>query len=173
MKENIAYIFGRCYGLQNMLAGPKYDPTAKKIQDAVQRPLSGFAAINSYLVANGKMTEEANKRIAELVSEVKDIDLEPGEPEPILPLELQSSWWLGYYHEIADHQKKNPIRREIKTYGETVVQRRKAKGISQVELAEKVGTQQSTIARIERGQMLPDKWMSKIDAALSDDNDVN
>lgn len=30
MKENIAYIFGRCYGLQNMLAGPKYDPTAKK-----------------------------------------------------------------------------------------------------------------------------------------------
>lgn len=173
MKENIAYIFGRCYGLQNMLAGSKYDPTAKKIQDAVQRPLSGFAEINRYLIANGKMTEEANRRIAELVSEVKDIDLDPGEPEAILPLELQSSWWLGYYHEIAEGQKKNPIRSEVKTYGETVAQRRKAKGISQVELAEKIGTQQSTIARIERGQMLPDKWMSKIDAALSDDNDAN
>lgn len=169
MKENIAYIFGRCYGLQNMLAGPKYDPTAKKIQDAVQRPLSGFVAINIYLVASGKMTEKANRRIAELISEVKDIDLELGEPEPILPLELQSSWWLGYYHEIADRQKKNPARSEIKTYGETVAQRRKAKGMSQVELAEKIGTQQSTIARIERGQMLPDKWMSKIDAVLSDD----
>ena len=156
MKENIAYIFGRCYGLQNMLAGPKYDPTAKKIQDAVQRPLSGFAAINSYLVANSKMTEEANRRIAELLENVNEIDGEPGEPEKILPLEQQSSWWLGYYHEIADHQKKNPNRSEIKTYGETVAQRRKAKGMSQVELAEKIGTQQSTIARIERGQMLPD-----------------
>ena len=170
MKENIAYIFGRCYGLQNMLAGAKYDPTAKKIQDAVQRPLSGFAAINSYLVANGKMTEEANKRIAELVSEVKDIDLDPGELEPILPLEQQSSWWLGYYHEIAEGQKKDSIRSEVKTYGETVAQRRKAKGMSQVELAEKIGTQQSTIARIERGQMLPDRWMSKIDAVLSNDD---
>lgn len=173
MKENIAYIFGRCYGLQNMLAGSKYDPTAKKIQDAVQHPLSGFAAINSYLIANGKMTEEANRRIAELLENVNEIDGEPGEPEKILPLEQQSSWWLGYYHEIADHQKKNPNRSEIKTYGETVAQRRKAKGMSQVELAEKIGTQQSTIARIERGQMLPDKWMSKIDAALSDDNDAN
>ena len=170
MKENIAYIFGRCYGLQNILAGSKYDPTAKKIQDAVQRPLSGFAAINSYLIANGKMTEEANRRIAELLEDVNEIDGEPGEPEKILPLEQQSSWWLGYYHEIADRQKKNPARSEVKTYGETVAQRRKAKGISQVELAEKVGTQQSTIARIERGQMLPDKWMSKIDAALSDDD---
>lgn len=169
MKENIAYIFGRCYGLQNMLAGSKYDPISKKIQDAVQRPLSGFAEINRYLIANGKMTEEANKRIAELVSEVRNIDLEPGEPEPTLPLELQSSWWLGYYHEIADRQKKNPNRSEVKTYGETVAHRRKAKGMSQVELAEKIGTQQSTIARIERGQMLPDKWMSKIDAVLSDD----
>ena len=30
MKENIAYIFGRCYGLQNMLAGSKYDPTLRQ-----------------------------------------------------------------------------------------------------------------------------------------------
>lgn len=163
MKENIAYIFGRCYGLQNMLAGSKYDPTAKKIQDAVQRPFSGFAAINSYLVANGKMTEEANRRIAELVSEVKDIDLEPGEPEPILPLEQQSSWWLGYYHEQGRHGAPAG---GGKTYGDTMAERRKAKGMSQLELAEKVGTQQSTISRIEKGQMMPGVWLEKIEEAL-------
>ena len=163
MKENIAYIFGRCYGLQNMLAGSKYDPTAKKIQDAVQRPLSGFAAINSYLVANGKMTEEANRRIAELVSGVKDIDLEPGEPEPILPLEQQSSWWLGYYHEQGQH---NAPAAGGKSYGDTLAERRKSKGMSQLELAEKVGTQQSTISRIEKGQMMPGVWLRKIEEAL-------
>lgn len=163
MKDNIAYIYGRCYGLQNMLAGPKYDPTAKKIQDAVQRPLSGFAAINSYLVANGKMTEGANRRIAELVSEIKDIDLEPGEPEPILPLEQQSSWWLGYYHEQG--QYGDPAGGG-KPYGDTMAERRKAKGMSQLELAEKVGTQQSTISRIEKGQMMPGVWLEKIEAVL-------
>ena len=145
MKENIAYIFGRCYGLQNMLAGPKYDPTAKKIQDAVQRPLSGFAAINSYLIANGKITEEANKR------------------EPILPLEQQSSWWLGYYHEQGQH---NAPAAGGKSYGDTLAERRKAKGMSQLELAEKVGTQQSTISRIEKGQMMPGAWLKKIEEAL-------
>lgn len=163
MKENIAYIFGRCYGLQNMLAESKYDPTAKKIQDAVQRPLSGFAAINSYLVANGKMTEEANRRLAELVSEVKDIDLEPGEPESILPLEQQSSWWLGYYHEQGQHGAPYG---GGKTYGDTMAERRKAKGMSQLELAEKVGTQQSTISRIEKGQMMPGVWLGRIEEAL-------
>ena len=163
MKENIAYIFGRCYGLQSMLAGSKYDPTAKKIQDAVQRPLSGFAAINSYLIANGKMTEEANRRIAELVSEVKDIDLEQGEPEPILPLGQQSSWWLGYYHEQGQHG--DPAGGG-KTYGDTIAERRKAKGMSQLELAEKVGTQQSTISRIEKGQMMPGVWLEKIEEML-------
>ena len=163
MKENIAYIFGRCYGLQNMLAGSKYDPTAKKIQDAVQRPLSGFAAINSYLVVNGKMTEEANRRLSELVSEVKDIDLEPGEPEPILPLEQQSSWWLGYYHEQGQH---NAPAAGGKSYGDALAERRKAKGMSQLELAEKVGTQQSTISRIEKGQMMPGAWLKKIEEAL-------
>lgn len=163
MKENIAYIFGRCYGLQNMLAGPKYDPTAKKIQDAVQRPLSGFAEINRYLIANGKMTEEANRRLAELVNEVKDIDLEPGEPEPILPLEQQSSWWLGYYHEQGQH---NTPAAGGKTYGDTIAERRKAKGMSQLELAEKVGTQQSTISRIEKGQMMPGVWLEKIEEVL-------
>lgn len=163
MKDNIAYIYGRCYGLQNMLAGSKYDPTAKKIQDAVQRPLSGFAAINSYLVANGKMTEGANRRIAELVSEIKDIDLEPGEPEPVLPLEQQSSWWLGYYHEQGQH---NAPAAGGKTYSDTIAERRKAKGMSQLELAEKVGTQQSTISRIEKGQMMPGVWLEKIEEAL-------
>lgn len=163
MKENIAYIFGRCYGLQNMLAGSKYDPTAKKIQDAVQRPLSGFAEINRYLIANGKMTEEANKRIAELVSEVKDIDLELGEPGPILTLEQQSSWWLGYYHEQGQHGAPSG---GGKPYGDTMAERRKAKGMSQLELAEKVGTQQSTISRIEKGQMMPGVWLEKIEEAL-------
>lgn len=163
MKENIAYIFGRCYGLQSILAGPKYDPTAKKIQDAVQRPLSGFAAINSYLIANGKMTEEANMRIVDLVSEIKDTDLEPGEPEAILPLEQQSSWWLGYYHEQGRHDASAG---DGKSYGDTLAERRKAKGMSQLELAEKVGTQQSTISRIEKGQMMPGVWLRKIEEAL-------
>lgn len=163
MKENIAYIFGRCYGLQNMLAGSKYDPTAKKIQDAVQRPLSGFAEINRYLIANGKMTEEASRRIAELVSEVKDIDLEPGEPESTLPLEQQSSWWLGYYHEQGQYGDPSGGR---KTYGDTIAKRRKAKGMSQLELAEKVGTQQSTISRIEKGKMMPGVWLEKIEESL-------
>ena len=165
MKENIAYIYGRCYGLQSMLAGPKYDPTAKKIQDAVQRPLSGFATINSYLIVNGKMTEEATMRIAELMSEVEDIDLDPGEPEQILPLEQQSSWWLGYYHEQG---RQNKSADNEKTYGDTVAERRKAKGMSQAELAEKVGTQQSTISKIEKGQMVPGDWREKIEKALKE-----
>ena len=168
MKENIAYIFGRCYGLQNTLAGPKYDPAATKIQKAVQYPLSGFAEINRYLIANGKMTEEANRRIAELLEDVNEIDGEPGEPEKILPLEQQSSWWLGYYHEQA--QQKNSVP-DGKSYGDTVAERRKSKGMSQVELAEKIGAQQSTISRIEKGQTLAGDWKAKIEAVLGSEEE--
>lgn len=165
MKDNIAYIYGRCYGLQNTLAGPKYDPTASKIQRAVQYPMSGFALINQYLIAERKMTEEADRRIAELVDEIRELDIEPGQPEKILPLEQQNAWWLGYYHETT-RIKKEKGKDDKGDFGSWMVERRKAKGMSQLELAEKVGTQQSTISRIEKGQMMPGVWLEKIEEAL-------
>ena len=116
MKDNIAYIYGRCYGLQNTLAGPKYDPTASKIQRAVQYPMSGFALINQYLIAERKMTEEADRRIAELVDEIRELDIEPGQPEKILPLEQQNAWWLGYYHETTRIKKEKGKDRLQKRY---------------------------------------------------------
>ena len=121
MKDNIAYIYGRCYGLQNTLAGPKYDPTASKIQRAVQYPMSGFALINQYLIAERKMTEEADRRIAELVDEIRELDIEPGQPEKILPLEQQNAWWqevrgsffpLPPWSVFPDSQADLPIRHQ-------------------------------------------------------------
>lgn len=83
--------------------------------------------------------------------------------EECQPLEIQVSWQLGYYA----GKSKRPLAREAFDFD--IVAARKAKGMTQAQLADAMGVDQPVISRWESGKVSPNKEnLAKLKEILQD-----
>lgn len=159
MTKREAYVFGWVYGRLAAALGDDYDRTGFKFGEAAMRPLSGFALIHHAAMERHLINDDLERQIANALDEVEIDNVSDESPEPVLPLELQGSWDLGYYRGLRNSAL--PIN------GFSIEDSRKKAGLSQKELAEKLNVNQALISRWERGITRPsDAQLEKIKAVL-------
>ena len=159
MTKREAYVLGWAYGRLASALGDKYDRSGIKFGQAMERPLSGFAAIHSAAMGNRDVDDDLSQQIANALDEIDIDNLSDESTEPVIPLDLQGSWDLGYHKGLNNSM--------LPIYGFSIDTARKKAGMSQVELAEKTGFNQAQISRWERGINRPSaEQIEKIKRAL-------
>ena len=158
MTKDEARALGFVYGTVSKLL-PGYDKSGDKFIEAAAHPFAGLGAILSAAHKAHVITTEISGIIAEALDDVTAESAESAQvsvPEPYQPLPVQGSWQLGYYAAMS-----NKPYFDIQT-------RREAAGMTQVELADKLGVPQSTVSRWETKQVRPrPEMMARIKDAIS------
>ena len=159
MTNREAYVFGWVYG--RICAESKNQPSPNNIAFAAARPYYGNAQITTAAHRDRVITPELDAQIAEALSEIDSIEIPmQGGSEKVQPLELQGTWHLGYYA----GKSKRPLAAEAFD----IEAARRAKGMTQKQLADAIGVDQPTISRWESGRISPNKnSLSRIKEALS------
>lgn len=144
MTAHEAYAMGWVYGYlyQLILKKEEYDKSGKNFSDAAAHPLTGFATIHRRAMDLELLTSEVQSNIMKAVDQV-----EPFDEEGILPLPLQGSWQLGYYSAMRGNGVPVPEN--------DLTAKRKAKGMTQQELARAMGVDQAVVSRWESGKATP------------------
>lgn len=142
-----AYKLGQVYGL-----AAKYLPdvlgTPGKVTTAALTPLQAAGQAIMALHTNRAITPDIDVRLADIMQ-----DVDPDFPA-LADLDLQGAWWAGYYN-------------AGKIEAQGIAENRKAKGLSQAQLASAIGVLQKDISRWETGKVKPsDDTLAKIAAAL-------
>ena len=159
MTKREVYVFGWVYGRLAAALGDCYDRTGFKLGEAAKRPLSGFALIHNAAMEKHLIKDDLDRQIGNALDEIEIDNISDESPEPVLPLELQGSWNLGYY--------KGHSGAALPINGFSIEDARGKAGLSQQELAERLGVDQPLISRWERGIVRPsDDQFEKIKAAL-------
>lgn len=148
MTNREAYVFGWVFGRINAEVFP--DEIGPDPWDACMRPYTASAQIISSAHEKRLLTPILDAQIGEALSEITAIEPEmDGGSEKVQPLEVQGSWQLGYY---AGKGKRPLSGVEL-----DITATRKAKGMSQAQLAEAVGVNQPMVSRWESGTVSPNK----------------
>lgn len=159
MTKREAYVFGWIYGRWAVeLSQKKHIEKDAKL--AAMRPYAGFASMSILIHENGLATNDLEMEVAYATTEIDSIDAkyDGNGIEAVQPLDNQSSWYLGYY---AGYGKKplNPPEYNVKL-------KRTAKGMTQAQLAEALGTDQATVSRWENGTKPNDESLKKLKEVL-------
>lgn len=161
MTTKSAYAMGWIYGrLSLALDTPATQGVWKtlRMDEACGRPYTGFAIIHRKARDAGVITDEIAEQIGRVASEVPPDDSQDG-VEKVMSLPLQGSYQLGYY--------KGQSGAAYPVSDTALTEKRKAKKLTQAQLAEMVGVDQSYISRIEQGMLKPDKeLLDKINKVL-------
>ena len=157
MTAREAFIFGWMFDTLRRADGSR-SKLGGDFVAACTRPYSGSAKIISEAHEKGLLTGEIDRQIMEAMAEIHSF---PDElPEPVQPLELQSEWQRGYYCALSGA----PLPPE--TFD--IAAARRAKHMTQAQLAEKLGMGQDQVSRWESGKIKPSKEsMAKIKEILS------
>lgn len=151
-KKEELHALGYAYGLITRRVSEK---KGKKLNspatfsEACARPQTGLAIAMQQAHSYKALTDELNERLAFLLGHVQYI---PDDPTERLSVEEQGVWQIGYYRGYGElpallsdeTEPQNGIRAA-----------RKAKGLTQTELAKKVGCKQVEISRWESGKIQP------------------
>lgn len=157
MTSREAFVFGWMFGTIR-----KADGTNSKLGGdfvaACTRPYSGSAKIIREAHEKGLLTGKIDQQIMEAMAEIHSF---PDElPEPVQPLELQGEWQRGHYCAMSGA----PLPPE--TFD--IAAARRAKKLTQEQLAEKLGVGQDQISRWESGKTKPNKAnLAKIKEVLA------
>ncbi len=128
------------------------------------RPYSGLAQTMATAHREHVLSDALNREIAAALSEITEIDdqIATGESEVVQPFELQGSWQLGYYAGLSGRPLPEP---EF-----NIAAARKAKGLSQQQLADCMGVDQALVCRWERKIVTPNKEnMERLKKILTED----
>lgn len=148
MSKSPSYNLGRVYGLIAARYPQQLQHQASKY---CMRPLDGLGLAMSILARDKALFAELNDDIAGLVD-----DIPPDYPS-ITSLKEQGDWWIGYYTASQ------------RTSGWDIAEARKAKGMTQEELAEAIGATRPEVVRWERGIVKPRaETLAKIKSVLAD-----
>lgn len=154
MTARESYVYGWVYGrLEQAIAdsGNTYDVSGEKFGQACMRPHHEFARIHSAAIQCHALTGEVQAAIGAALDEVYIIDGEISSgPEPVQSLDLQGCWQLGYYKSQSGAPLPPP---KPDTFD--IGLRRKIKNLTQSQLAEQIGVDQSIISRWEQGNANP------------------
>lgn len=146
MTSREAYVFGWVFGRLNAEVFP--DEIGPDPWEACGRPYSCSAQVLSSAHEKGILSGDLDLQIGEALSEINNIEPEmDGGTEKVQPLELQGSWQLGYY---AGKGKRPLASAEF-----DIAAARRAKKMTQAQLAETVGVDQAVISRWESGKVSP------------------
>lgn len=129
----------------------------QSVNMASMRPLKAYTERMIMMQKLRKITPKTDKIISELIDNVNISDWE-GLFEVVLPLELQGVWLTSYT--IGVDKTK-------------ITTKRKQKGLSQIQLAVKVGATQKDISRWEQGRVKPNtdtliKLANALDCTIDD-----
>lgn len=156
MTAREAFIFGWMFGLLRRADGPN-SKLGGDFVAACTRPYSGSAKIIREAHEKGLLTGEIVRQIMEAMAEIHSPD---ERPEQVQPLELQSEWQRGYYCAMSGALLPP------ETFD--IAAARRAKHMTQAQLAEKLGMGQDQVSRWESGKIKPSKEsMAKIKEILS------
>lgn len=137
------FVYGWCFGTIVRASGDRN--IGGDFTLAAQRPCTASVKIITEANRRGLFkNSELDMQIAEAMAEITHVP-DPG-PEPLLPLELQGVWQMGYFAGYAG----KPMKFDLKAA-------RKAKGMTQKQLAAVMGVNQDQISRWENGQVTPNK----------------
>ena len=148
MTSREAYVFGWVFGRLNAEVFP--DEIGPDPWEACGRPYSCSAQVLSSAHEKGILSGDLDLQIGEALSEINNIEPEmDGGTEKVQPLELQGSWQLGYY---AGKGKRPLASAEF-----DIAATRRAKKMTQAQLAEQIGVDQALVSRWESGKVSPNK----------------
>jgi DNA-binding transcriptional regulator YiaG len=151
MTSRESYIFGWVYGRIYVARG--YDKDAAD-QLAAMRPYSANAKAITAASREGLLKGDLDMEIMEALNQIHSIDPPvEGGSEKVQPLEIQSSWQLGYYKALKG-ESLPPAELDVKAM-------RVAKGMTQAQLAQAIGTDQAVISRWEKGTAKPNEESTK------------
>lgn len=148
MTNREAYVFGWVFGRLNAEAFP--NSVGGDVSLAPQRPYSSSAKVISDAHRLGLLKGALDQQIGEALCEIHSI--EPpmdGGSEKCQPLEIQGSWQMGYY---AGKGKRPLVSDEF-----DISAARKAKKLTQAQLADQMGVDQALVSRWESGKVSPNK----------------
>lgn len=146
MTNREAYVLGWVYGKIDAALYAKTGHGVTGIADPASRPMTASALAIQAGTREGVMGG-LDPQIAAAYTEIAYLD--DAHPEPVQPLEVQGTWQIGYYHARAGKPLSAPATPL------DIESRRRAKKLSQVQLAELVGVTQAQISRWEKGQAQP------------------
>ena len=159
MTNREAYVFGWVFGRLN---AESRQEIGGDFESACAHPYSGNAKVISDANRLHLLTPDIDAQITEALAEISNIEphIKNGSEE-FQPLEIQGSWQLGYYA----GKSKRPLAREAFD----IAAARKAKGITQAQLADAMGVDQPMISRWESGKVSPNKEnLAKLKEILQD-----
>lgn len=159
MTNREAYVFGWVFGRLSIEAFP--EEIGGDVALAAARPYTANARIISDAHRLGLLTGDLDRQVGEALCEITSIDppMEGGS-EKYQPLEIQGSWQLGYFA----GKGKRPLAEEKLD----IAAARKAKKLTQAQLAEQMGVDQALISRWESGKVSPNKEnLAKLKELLS------
>lgn len=159
MTNREAYVFGWVFGRLSIEAFP--EEIGGDVALAAARPYTANARVISDAHRLGLLTGDLDRQVGEALCEITSIDppMEGGS-EKYQPLEIQGAWQMGYY---AGKGKRplTPVEFDIAAA-------RKAKKLTQAQLAEQMGVDQALISRWESGKVSPHKEnLAKLKELLS------
>ena len=146
MNSREAFVFGWVFGRINAEAWPK--TVGGDVALAAPRPYTANARVISDAHRMGILAGALDQQIGEALCEIDSIDPPmDGSSEKVQPLEIRGAWQMGYY---AGREK-----RPLAPAGFDIASARKAKGMTQAQLAEAMGVDQAVISRWESGKVSP------------------
>lgn len=154
-----AYVLGYVWGLMSKALGKDYDRTGFKFSQGAMRPWDAFTAANDALLREHKLTHELKMKIAAALSEIDPKDVQDRQ---VLSGERRLQWQLGAY--LAESGA--PLGPPPDIFD--IAEKRKGKGLTQVQLAELMGVDQGVISRWESGKVQPNaENLAKLKELLS------
>ena len=152
MTNREAYVFGWVFGRLSAEVFPK--DIGGDIALAAPRPYTANARIISDAHRAGILKGDLERQIGEALFEITDVDAPmKGSSEKYQPLEIQGSWQLGYF--VGKGKRPLPPAKF------DISSARKAKDMTQGQLAEAIGVDQAMISRWESGKVRPNEENEK------------
>lgn len=146
MTNDEAYTFGWVYGYLTK-AGAK---TSIPFEIACARPYMASAGIVANASIKHLLTPDRQKALADAFSRITSMaDTDKSGAEKTQSLPMQGTWQMGYYRGLGGQ----PLPPASKTFD--IAERRKAKGMTQAQLASAMGVLQSNVSRWESGVVTP------------------
>lgn len=146
------HALGYAYGLITKHLTSKHDHKLRStatMEQATSDPQAGLAIAMQQVMIYRASTDELNERLTFLLSHVQHI---PDNPNERLTLQEQGVWQIGYYRGLGGLPS---LLSDEPAEEKGIRAARKAKGLTQRQLAEKLGCQQVDVSRWESGKVKP------------------
>ena len=139
-----AYLLGYVWGTLDNALGRTYDQTGEKFESACQDAYMAVFEINEAAFEAHALTESIKDIIGDCFWEIGIDQLKDREP---LDAERTAMWQLGVYHARSG--------KPLSSAEFDIAAARRAKKMTQAQLAESMGVDQAAISRWESGKVSP------------------